>query len=103
MAKPNTVYFTRKHLLQASRLGQKWDFNRQLDDNIAEGPDQKYAVEAFLVHNHRHGVRCEPHIRCMISLAPLDDGAVFCDVPTNYFKKLPKMRSKRPTQFLGER
>ena len=103
MAKPNTVFFTRKHLIQAARLGQKWNFNRQLCDEIAEVPDVKFPVEAFLVHNHRNGVRCEPHIRCMISLTSFDDGAVFCDVPTNYFKKLPKMRSKRPTQFLGER
>jgi hypothetical protein len=103
MAKPNTLYFTRKHLIQAARLGQKWDFNRQLSDQIAEVPDLKFPVEACLVHNHRHGVPSEPHIRCMISLEPFNDGAVFCDVPTNYFKKLPKMRTKRPTQFLGSR
>ena len=44
MTKQNTVFFTRKHLIQAARLGQKWNFNRQLSDQIAEVPDVKFPV-----------------------------------------------------------
>ena len=101
--KTTTPYFTRNHLIQASRLGLKWDFNRQLSDQITEVPDLKYPVEVFLVHNHRHGVRSEPHIRCLISLEPFKDTGVICDVPTKFFEELPKMKSKRPAEFLGSR
>ncbi len=101
--KTTTPYFTRNHLIQASRLGLKWDFNRQVSDRIAEVPDLKYPVEVFLVHNHRHGVRSEPHIRCMISLEPFKDTPIICDVPTKFFEELPKIKSKRPAKFLGVR
>ena len=100
--KPNTPYFTRNHLIQASRLGLKWNYNRQISEQIAEVPDLKYPVEQCLIHNHRHGVRCERHIRCVISLAPFKDTFVICDVSTKFFKKLPKVRTQQPAVLLGE-
>lgn len=84
-------YFSRKLLIQASRLGLKWDYNRQLPERIAEVPDLKYQVEFHMPHYHRHLRRCEKHIRCMISLEPFKGDVVFCDVPVKFFKKLPRM------------
>jgi hypothetical protein len=103
MKKRSTPYFTRNLLIRASRLGLKWDFNRQFSDEIAEVPDHKYPVEAYFVHNHRHGRPSEPHIRCVISLEPFKDTVVICDVPTKFFEALPRMKAKRPAEFLGVR
>lgn len=88
-------YFTRQLLMEASRLGLEWDFNRQISEQIAEVPDFKYPVTHSFVHNHRHGQRCEPHVRCVISLEPFTDDMVICDVPTDYFNSLPTRRLKR--------
>ena len=94
MKTTNVKYFTRSLLIEASRLGLEWDFNRQIDDRIAEVPDLKYPVLRSFVHNHRHGVPCEPHIRCVISLEPMGGDIVICDVPTEFFNKLPAKRLK---------
>jgi hypothetical protein len=96
-----TPYFTRKLLIEAARLGRKWNYNRQLSERIAEVPDLKYPVEFYFVHNHRFGRPSEPHIRCMISLAPFEDTVVFCDVPPEFFKKLPRKRTRRPAVLLS--
>ncbi|MGE3408654.1 MAG: hypothetical protein AB7I37_17680 [Pirellulales bacterium] len=88
-------YFTRNLLIEASRLGLEWDFNRQISEQIAEVPDRKYPVIFTLDHHHRHGQRCEPHVRCVISLEPFTDGTVICDVPSDFFEKLPTMRLKK--------
>lgn len=90
--KPNTRYFTRRLLIEASRLGLRWDYNRQLSERIAEVPDRKYPVDLAFVHRHRHG---QPHVRCVISLGPVQDDWVICDVPTEFFEKLPRVRKAR--------
>ena len=82
-------YFTRSKLIEASELGLKWDFNRQISKTIAEVPDLKYPVVLHLDHNHRHGHPCEPHIRCVVSLGDMN---MTVDVPTEFFKKLPTIR-----------
>ncbi|MBI2806096.1 MAG: hypothetical protein HYX68_14035 [Planctomycetes bacterium] len=96
-------YFTRKLLIEASRLGLKWDYNYQISQRIAEVPDLKYPVEDFLVQDHRYGQPCEQHIHCVISLEPFKRDCVFCDVPIEFFEKLPKMRTRIPARFIGER
>ena len=96
MKKPikSVPYFTRKLLIEASRLGLEWDYNRQLSERIAEVPDLKYPVENFFVHRHRHGQPSEPHIRTVISLEPFSNAFVVADVPTEFFDKLPRMTAK---------
>lgn len=91
-------YFTRKLLIQASRLGLLWDYNRQLSEKIAEVPDLKYQVEFHMPHHHRHFEPCEMHIRCIISLAPFKQDVVFCDVPVEFFNKLPRMLASRKVE-----
>lgn len=95
-SQPKVVpYFTRNLLIEASRLGLEWDFNRQISEEIAEVPDLKYPVVFTLDHHHRHGQPCEAHVRCLISLEPFTDGEVICDVPTDFFNRLPTMRLKK--------
>ena len=84
-------HFTRALLIEASRLGLNWDYNRQLSERIAEVPDHHYEVEISMSHHHRHFKPCKEHIRCMISLAPFKREFVFCDMPVEFFLKLPRM------------
>ena len=87
-------YFTRSLLIKASKLGLKWDYNRQLSESIADVPDENYPVILHMDHHHRHGQQCEPHIRCVLSLYPYIDSNLICDVPTDFFEKLPTKRIK---------
>lgn len=80
-------YFTRKLLMDASRLGIEWDFNRQISENISEVPSGlKFPVTFFMEHNHRRMQRCEPHVRCVIQIGPRQQ--VICDVTTEFFQSL---------------
>ena len=45
--KPNTPYFSRNLLIEASRLGLKWDYNRQISERIAEVPDRIGTLESM--------------------------------------------------------
>jgi hypothetical protein len=83
-------YFTRELLIEASKLGLKWDYNRQISEQIAEVPDLKYQVIFHMFHYHRRFKPCEKHVRCMISLEPFKKTVVFCDMPVEFFKKLPR-------------
>ncbi len=87
-------YFTRSMLIEAAAQGRQWDYNRQISEAISEVPDLNYPVTFSMDHHHRHGQRCEPHIRCQISLSPFANKDVLCDVPTDFFEKLPRIRMK---------
>ena len=80
-------YFTRQLLMEASRLGIEWDFNRQISENISEVPSGlKFPVTFYMEHNHRRMKRCEPHVRCVIQIGPRQQ--VICDVTTDFFQSL---------------
>lgn len=84
-------YFTRQLLMDASRLGIEWDFNRQISERISEVKSGlKFPVTFFMEHNHRRMQRCEPHVRCVILLGPGRD--VICDVTIEFFQSLPKVQ-----------
>ena len=84
-------YFTRKLLMDASRLGIEWDFNRQISEEISEVPSGlRFPVTFFMEHNHRRMKRCEPHVRCVIMLEP--GQSVICDVTNEFFENLPMVR-----------
>lgn len=79
-------YFSRTRLIEVARLGQKWNYNRQLDDSVKELPIARYPVVGTLPHHHRNGVRCEEHVRCLVAY---QEGLLIFDVPTVYFARLP--------------
>lgn len=88
-----TPYFTRSLLIEVSRLGLEWNYNRQISERIAEVPDLKYPVDLHFIHTHRHGRPCDPHMRCVLSLEPFKGVVVVCDMPFWFFNKLPKVRT----------
>lgn len=84
-------YFTRQLLMDASRLGIEWDFNRQISENISEVPSGlKFPVTFYMEHNHRRMKRCEPHVRCVIQIGPREQ--VICDMTVEFFQALPMVR-----------
>lgn len=84
-------YFTRKLLMDASRLGIEWDFNRQISEEISEVPTgAKFPVTFYMEHNHRRMKRCEPHVRCVIQIGPRQQ--VICDMTIEFFQALPMVR-----------
>jgi len=92
---PMIPYFTRDLLVEASKLGVKWDYNRQISEQIAEVPDLKYPVIFHMPHHHRHFKPCEEHVRCVISLEPFAPTDVICDVPIEFYIKLPRVQMAR--------
>lgn len=84
-------YFTRGLLMDASRLGIDWDYNRQISEEISEVPSGlRFPVTFFMEHNHRRMKRCEPHVRCVIMLEP--GRHVICDMTIEFFQALPMVR-----------
>ncbi len=84
-------YFTRKLLIEASRMGIEWDYNRQISEKISEVPSGlRFPVTFFMEHNHRRMKRCEPHVRCVIMIEP--GRTVICDVSVEFFQSLPMVQ-----------
>lgn len=83
--KPNMLYFTRKLLLEAARLGSKWNLGWFLTKEVAELPDHKYPVEAFEVRCHHDDQVCEPFVRCFIRL---EEEFLLCDMPIEFFERI---------------
>jgi hypothetical protein len=92
---PTIPYFTRDLLIEVSEKGLKWNYNRQISEQIAEVPDLKYPVIFHMPHHHRQFKRCEEHVRCVISLEPFSSNDVICDVPIEFFIKLPRVQMAR--------
>ncbi len=83
-------YLTRRHCLEIADNGDDWNYNRQLDPlAIRTLPSDKncvYPVVCAFIHQHRHGVPCEDHMRLMFE-AP--GSPAICDVPMAYAATLP--------------
>lgn len=87
--KRNMPYFTRKLLVEASRLGLEWGYPWQISERIAEVPDQKYLVQTVIKIDGTN------YVTCVISLKPFRDTVVCCDVPLSfYFGRLPWMHTR---------
>lgn len=84
-------YFTRAHLIECAALGRKWGYNRQVDDSVAEVPEARYPVVLAMPHYNRQAVRCEEHVRCVVT----GEGGqliAYIDVPVRYYLDLPVAR-----------
>ena len=81
----------RSHLVKIAENAETWDFNRQLDlkavKTLSRDKDILYPIEMSFPHEHRHGVRCEPHMRLMLGMPK---GIAFADVPADFLNSLPK-------------
>lgn len=80
-------YLTKAHLIECSRLGRKWRYNRQLSSKVRELPEGRYPVLYSLVHCHRQMNPCEPHMR--LGIGGPEGLMAFVDVPMAYYEALP--------------
>jgi hypothetical protein len=83
-------YFTKKLLAKANAIAIKRGYNRALMDDFVDGLSDKlkYPVCYHIVHRHKRGEACEPHIRVFI--ATDDEGStVALDCELNLFQTLP--------------
>lgn len=96
-----TKYFTTAALVEAAKIAEKRGYNRQLDpDAIASLPDNLgWPVVFDMLHEHKGGKACEPHVRCMVLLPDLDDVTgrlthrVMIDTDMDIFMALPTSES----------
>lgn len=73
-------------LLEAAKLGPKWDYNRQLcDKKIAELPNGRYKIVDTLPHYHAYFQRVPEHRRLMVQMPK---GYCFVDVPMSFFGRV---------------
>ncbi len=85
----NTPYVTRKLLIEAARMGPRWDYPNQISERIEEVPDHKYLVHDVIKFDGTD------FVTCVISLKPFRETVVYCDVPLSfYFRRLPWMHTR---------
>ena len=80
------LFVSRAQMIELSRLGLKWGFNRQIADSIAEIPSGRYPVEFMMLHHHKQFRPCREHVRIRIGLR--GRGCVSVDVTKRHFRKL---------------
>lgn len=86
--------FTKETLLQAARIAEERDYNRQLDIVWIErelSETNLYPVTFAMVHKHRAGERVAPHIRVMIG-TDAEGGKAMLDVDFDLYESLPATR-----------
>lgn len=91
----NVRFFTKAQLVEAVQRGPEWDYNRQLAPSlIGILGDNKYPVTLQTYHEHRHGVRCETHMRCVVYVPEVRSGKIMkrhhvvVDVPMEFYDML---------------
>lgn len=92
---PRKVKYLDKHYLQIiNHMSDKvLKYNRTLPESLIDAlPDDKFFPITFtMMHEHKAGVACEPHVRCMIAV-PLNGGIeqVILDMETGMYDLLPE-------------
>ncbi len=89
-------YLSKDQLIQAARLSVKNNYNRQLDAaNLTDLGDYNYPIVFSMVHEHRAGVSCDPHMRLIVAIfpdpttRPDDHQNCAVDVPMDFYDALP--------------
>lgn len=86
-------------LLSLSWDAAKRQYNRQLDSDRLEkniDPDGVHILEMFMIHEHKHGLKCEPHARCrvLIKVKGKDEPVeAWLDIELGKFDKLMDMET----------
>ena len=98
-------YITKTQLVTCYQQASIWNYNRQVTENVKSLPDFNYPVLFSMEHNHRNGVLCEPHIRCMVGGSKrLDDKSdIFqfvVDIPIEFFNSLTEIEIPDPPEKL---
>jgi hypothetical protein len=84
----NIKYFTLAQLKLAVRIGEKRDYNRQLDpDFVRNLPDVTYPIVFAMPHHHIAGKPAEEHMRCRV-IYNADGDAFMLDVAAEVWDAL---------------
>jgi hypothetical protein len=92
---PRKVKYLDKHYLQLiNHLSQNvLKYNRTIREDVIDSlPSDKFFPITFtMMHEHRAGVACEPHVRCMIAI-PYNGGVeqVILDMEAGLYDLLPE-------------
>lgn len=73
--------FTKKTILEANRLAQLRNYNRQLDPSFVKNLRDDVFFPAFFVmpHEHAAGVKVDMHYRCWVSFDRETKAFIDCD------------------------
>lgn len=85
-------YANTPQLRRIMRNARKRDYNRQLKSSTPIDPNGAHIVSQPLIHSHRNGEDCEPHIRCLWNIKLLgrkEPLEIHLDVPTDDYMGLP--------------
>ena len=91
-------------LKEINETSIKKDYNRNLEWNVFQSALMKSMYERedvvwrgmntyvgllpMMIHEHKNGVRCEPHVRCEVITDNCINGFVTLDVPMDLFHSL---------------
>jgi len=99
--------FSKGILQRVNRMAHVMKYNRIVNDEYLDQlPDQFYVPWFVMLHEHRAGKPCEPHVRCIFN----HEGATFAiDVEMGCWEMLPSasefvetMAQVRAQQAAGE-
>jgi hypothetical protein len=87
---PKVINFTHAQLADIVGRQGGWDFNRQIEPAyLQDWPANKtHRLHFLMYHQHRHGVRCEDHVRTELTRG---DRHIACiDMPISYWERLAR-------------
>lgn len=79
--------FTKELLKSVNTMAQTCGYNRVVRDEFLDSLEDKFYIPRItLLHAHKAGKPCEPHVRCMFTF---DGGAFFIDVEMGCWELVP--------------
>lgn len=90
-------YLDKHYLNMINHVSDKiLKFNRTIPQEIIDAlPDDKFFPVVFtMIHEHRAGVACEPHVRCIIAVPKISNSEIdrlLLDIDMSIFEILPEV------------
>jgi len=94
-------YLDKHHLNQINHISENvLKYNRTIPQDVIDSlPDDRFFPITFtMLHEHRAGVACEPHVRCIIGARDKNDEPVtlILDIDSALFDVLPEVEIPDP-------
>lgn len=80
----DSVHVSLDELIQLNKISISHEFNRNLIDDfhLYLPPNSRFILRPILTHHHKQGVRCDPHVRYLISqVLPTNQVQSIIDLP----------------------
>ena len=93
---------TTEQLIKLNDDAIREDFNRSMDPEVLKDmadPDGKHVLIPLMLHEHKSGVRCDPHIRCRVFIKrpnTLEPEVAMLDVAIEAMNVLPSSTFEEP-------